>query len=684
MPRLRRAVRFVTGGVLASWFVVLVGGRASVATALAAANRVEQWGMFELALQGPTNGNPFLDVRFAARFAQGYESVEVAGFYDGDGLYRVRFMPEKQGTWKHETESNAPELNGKTGEVVVTKPSPGNHGPVRVAHVFHFAYADGTPYKQVGTTCYAWTHQPEVLQEQTLKTLATSPFNKIRFCVFPKRYAWNTNEPPLYPFEGRPRSFDTARFNPKFFQQFERRILDLQRLGIEADLILLHPYDQGAWGFDRMTPLEDDRYLRYVVARWAAFRNVWWSLANEYDFMGHKTEEDWERMGQLVARADPFRHLLSIHNGKRLFNHTCPWITHASTWTACSPWAHNRSGICACAGRRRCTASTPLAPWPIAGRSSPAGPRLDRVSRRPQPVADSIGGRARCGSSRWPVLSRWRRECRRVQLHVCVPANTTATISLPAQCARAVRQSSRLLGKTSGDLRAPRALRRRAGKFWTLYGAYPRQGGYELRPGAEGVATSDDGWSWRRATDHPVLSVFDPDCADWEKDCIYQPWLLEHRGRFFNFYNAARGNREQIGLAFSSDLLNWVRYPANPILRNRPGGYDDQFCSDPKVYRVGDHWVMIYFGVGHGAAHIMIAFSRDLVHWTADPEPLYKAGGHPGGLDKQYAHKVSLLYNPANDTFYLYYTAVPGRRGVITGGRGIGLITSKPLPRRLP
>jgi hypothetical protein len=37
------------------------------------------------------------------------------------------------------------------------------------------------------TTCYAWIHQPEELQRQTLETLAASPFNKIRFCVFPKR-----------------------------------------------------------------------------------------------------------------------------------------------------------------------------------------------------------------------------------------------------------------------------------------------------------------------------------------------------------------------------------------------------------------------------------------------------------------------------------------------------------------
>ena len=225
----------------------------------------------------------------------------------------------------------------------------------------------------------------------------------------------------------------------------------------------------------------------------------------------------------------------------------------------------------------------------------------------------------------------------------------------------------------SYDLKSPRLLKQRDDKYWTLYGCYPRQGGYELRPGYEGVACSDDGLTWRRAKDTPILAVQDPDCGDWEKDCTYQPWLVEHHGRFFNFYNAANGSVEQTGLAFSADLLSWMRYPANPVIRNRPDGYDSQFASDPKVFRDGDHWTMFYFGVGRGGAHIMAAFSRDLVHWTAHPEPLYKAGGNPSGLDKQYAHKISLVYNPKNDTFYMYYCACGNK------GRGIGLITSKPL-----
>lgn len=225
----------------------------------------------------------------------------------------------------------------------------------------------------------------------------------------------------------------------------------------------------------------------------------------------------------------------------------------------------------------------------------------------------------------------------------------------------------------SYDIRAPRVLKQRDGRYWTLYGCYPLQGGYELRPGYEGVAVSDDGLSWRRAKDSWILSVHDPDRGEWEKDCIYQPWLVEHGGLFYNFYNAANGGTEQMGVAFSTDLLSWVRYPLNPILRNRDGGYDSDFCSDGKVFRDGDHWVMFYFGVGRGGAHIMAAFSRDLIHWFAHPEPLYKAGGHPGGLDATYAHKVSLVWDPAKECFFLYYCAVGSQ------GRCIGLLTSNPL-----
>ena len=163
------------------------------------------------------------------------------------------------------------------------------------------------------------------LEERTLRTLAESPFNKLRMCVFPKSFLYNTNEPQRYPFAD---VGDFRRPDPVFFSHLERRIGELARLGIEADLILFHPYDR--WGFADMGAEADERYVRYVVARLAAFPNVWWSLANEFDLMPAKSIADWDRLGEIVRSSDPHAHLLGMHNCFEFWDHNSDWVTHAS------------------------------------------------------------------------------------------------------------------------------------------------------------------------------------------------------------------------------------------------------------------------------------------------------------------------------------------------------------------
>jgi hypothetical protein len=291
--------------------------------------QVQQWGVAEIVLDGPSTGNPFTDVELNATFTVAGKSLHVGGFYDGAGVYRIRFMPPGPGTWTFETASNIRDLAGITGTIEVGVPEAGNHGRVRVRDKYHFAYDDGTPFLPFGTTAYAWTNQTEELQEQTLRTLAASPFTKIRMCVFPKSYAYNSNEPDNYAYQkNADGTWDFGRFNPAFFQNLEHRILALQDLGIEADLILFHPYDR--WGFSDMPAWADDLYLSYIVRRLSAFRNIWWSLANEYDFMTSKQEADWERFAGIVGREDHASHLISIHNGATFYDYTRPWITHCS------------------------------------------------------------------------------------------------------------------------------------------------------------------------------------------------------------------------------------------------------------------------------------------------------------------------------------------------------------------
>ena len=300
---------------------------------MTATDRIAKWDIFELTLQAPhaagPEGNPFIDVTFGARFQFKNRIVEPDGFYDGDGRYIVRFMPDTEGEWSYTTTSNVKALDGNQGSFLCTSPGDGNHGPVRVHRTYHFVYEDGTPHYSVGTTCYVWNHQGDELEMQTLETLKEAPFNKMRMCVFPKHYTFNQNEPPYHAFERDAEgNFDFTRFNPAFFQHLEQRIGDLRDLGIEADLILFHPYDR--WGYAKMPAEVDDRYLRYLVARVAAYRNVWWSMANEFDLMEAKTEQDWDRFFRVVQTHDPYQHLRSVHNCRVFYDHNKPWVTHCS------------------------------------------------------------------------------------------------------------------------------------------------------------------------------------------------------------------------------------------------------------------------------------------------------------------------------------------------------------------
>jgi len=300
---------------------------------------VPLYDIFEASFNGPSSGNPFVDVTFSAVFMREHRSVTVDGFYDGNGTYKVRFMPDTLGEWTYTTSSNNAALSNKSGRFVCTAAAGNSHGPVSVRDIHHFAYADGTPYFPFGTTCYAWAHQGDAMEEETLATLRSSPFNKIRMCVFPKHYEYNYNEPQFYVFP-RVKGPDTehpqgvndyARFDPAFFAHFEKRLAQLREMNIEADLILFHPYDR--WGYANLSPEVEERYLRYVVARFGPYRNVWWSLANEFDLMKSKTKQDFDRLVHLVQQFDPYQHLRSVHYSVTMYNYASPAVTHASLQT---------------------------------------------------------------------------------------------------------------------------------------------------------------------------------------------------------------------------------------------------------------------------------------------------------------------------------------------------------------
>lgn len=288
---------------------------------------MKQYEMKEWVFEGkePQGSQSQVDVQ--AVFTCTEETVDVQGFYAGDGRYKVRFYPKYTGVYQWRV-TGAVEAQGEE----VCEAGGKAHGIVRT-NGFHFKYDDGTRYQPFGTTVYAMVHQEKELVDTTINTLSEAPFNKVRFCVFPKSYDFNQNEPEFFAFEKTDGKFDVNRPCFAFWDELENRIMQLGRMGIEGDLILFHPYDR--WGFARFSREECLVYLDYLSRRLSAFPNLWWSLANEFDLMDHFEKTWWPEFAAFMAQNDPYGHLLSNHNCFGYWDFSNEFTTHCCIQDIC-------------------------------------------------------------------------------------------------------------------------------------------------------------------------------------------------------------------------------------------------------------------------------------------------------------------------------------------------------------
>jgi predicted GH43/DUF377 family glycosyl hydrolase len=222
------------------------------------------------------------------------------------------------------------------------------------------------------------------------------------------------------------------------------------------------------------------------------------------------------------------------------------------------------------------------------------------------------------------------------------------------------------------------------GRYWLVYHAYPGEG-YEVGAGRIGLAwcENENLLEWHRL-EKPILVPEEGE--EWEKGGLYKACIIEQEGLFYMFYNAKNITEgswiEQIGIAFSKDLIRWKRYKNNPIIKVEERKWDCKFCSDPYVVKDREKWVMFYYGFDGKHAQNGIAFSEDLLNWVKYPEPVLRYG-EDGEIDEIHAHKPAVVYY--NGILYHFYCAVRNYRegdptkNISNEFRCISVATSVPI-----
>lgn len=149
-----------------------------------------------------------------------------------------------------------------------------------------------------------------------------------------------------------------------------------------------------------------------------------------------------------------------------------------------------------------------------------------------------------------------------------------------------------------------------------------------------GHAVSQDLRTWQVLPDalHPSNSPAWDDYTTWTGS------IIRHAGQWYLFYTgtsrADDGKVQRIGLATSTDLMQWEKHPANPVLTADPRWYEllasgqwpDQAWRDPFVFQhpqTGDFHAFITGRVNEGPpdARGVIAHARstDLIQWQVLP-----------------------------------------------------------------
>lgn len=259
---------------------------------------VARWAMFEIELSSrASSSNAWREAQLDADFTGPDGAVtRVAGFWDGQKRWRIRFAPDQLGGWRYQTtcsDVSNTGLHGITGRFICTAPSYGNrfdaHGPVQVARGGrHFEHADRTPF--LWLTDVACSDSPRIPVREMRRYAelrASQGFTAVSLKFNPDPDA----EGPFRFDETLP-----GRINLDFCRRVDAELAALNQAGLLAVVAPL--WEIGLPAGQLLPEAEAAALLRYWVGRWGA-HHVAWLIAVQGQDVGARVSR-WLRLGREV------------------------------------------------------------------------------------------------------------------------------------------------------------------------------------------------------------------------------------------------------------------------------------------------------------------------------------------------------------------------------------------------
>lgn len=165
-----------------------------------------------------------------------------------------------------------------------------------------------------------------------------------------------------------------------------------------------------------------------------------------------------------------------------------------------------------------------------------------------------------------------------------------------------LRTSSDPLAFDHNHIHLHTVVRRPSGEYVMLYTGNSAL--YHGKPGDRGgMATSTDLIHWRKYPGNPVFDLGEP--GAWDDGHVRPKGVAFLNGWYYMFYEGAHmGNKvwfDQVGMARSRDLMHWERFPRNPII---------PLDTAPAFARLVTEWPCPLVRDGE----------LDVLYWSGNPE----------------------------------------------------------------